>query len=165
MQQPVLSLRSGGVIGIAINPVINPNNLKIEGWYAKNNLERTQSILPSREVRDFIPKGIVVDDYTALTPMEDIIRMKDIVELEFELITISVITESNKKLGKVVDYAVDDDGFFIKKLYVNPPILRGLMKNQLIIDRDVIVEITTSKIVVKDAYVTNYQNVRLPATA
>jgi len=150
IRRSVLSLRTGGVIGVALTPIINPNNLKIEGWYAVNHLEKGDFILPTREIRDFIAKGLVVDDHDALTDPEDMIRLKEVIDLQFNIIGKSVVTENKKKLGKIEDYAVDESSYYIQKLYVQPSLLKGLTTEQLLIDRSQIVEITDKHIIVQD---------------
>lgn len=150
LNKPILSLRNGAVVGNAITPLINPSNLKIEGWYAENSYEKGTYILPVSEVRESITKGLVVNDHEALTHPEDMVRLKETIELEFELIGKSVITESKKKLGKIADYAVDDSSYYIQKLYVDPPMVKSLMSEQMIIDRTHIIEITNRKIIVQD---------------
>jgi uncharacterized protein YrrD len=164
-KKPVLSLRTGSEIGTALAPIVNPNTLKIEGWYATSSREREEYILPMSEVRDVIKKGLVVDDHSALTPTEDMIRLKDIVDMRFDITGKSVVTERGSRLGKVVDYAVDNRTHFVKKLYVNPPLLKGLTSGQLLIDRSSIVEITDSKIVVADAIISDRSGAFAPEAA
>jgi sporulation protein YlmC with PRC-barrel domain len=151
--RPILGLRTGGPIGHALNPVINPNNLKIEGWYATARSERASYIVPIGEVRDIIHKGIVVNDHSSLTHTEDLVRLKSIIDLGFEIIGKQVFTESKRKLGKVADYAVDDQTMQIKKLYVNQSLLKNLSMQQLIIDRNQIIELNDKRVVVSDASV------------
>ena len=151
--RPILSLRTGGSVGHALSPLINPNNLKIEGWYATARGERNSYILPSGEVRDIIKKGIVVNDHSSLTITEDLVRLKKIIDVGFEVIGKQVVTDSKKKLGKVADYAVDTETMFIKKIYVNQSILKSLSSQQLIIDRAQIVELNDRRVVVRDTSV------------
>ncbi len=150
LNRAILSLRTGGRIGLAVEPVINPNNLKIEAWYAQSNLEKGMHILPAPEIRDVITKGLVVNDHDALTPPEDMVRLKETIALNFQLVGKPVVSEQNKRLGRVTDYSVDDSSFYIQKLYVSPPLLRGLTTEQLLVDRTQIVEITAKKIIVSD---------------
>lgn len=150
INRSVLSLRTGGIIGVANSPIINPDNLKIEGWYAQNHFEKGNYILPAREIRDFIAKGLVVDDHDALTHPDDMVRMKSVIDIHFELIGKSVVSENKKRLGKIADFAVDESSYYIQKLYVNPSLLKGITNEQFIIDRSQIVEITNKKIVVQD---------------
>lgn len=161
----ILSLRTGGVIGVALYPIINPNNLKIEGWYAQNHFEKGEHILPTREIRDFIAKGLVVDDHDALTHPDDMVRLKETIGIRFDLIGKSVISESKKRLGKVADYAVDESSYYIQKLYVNPTLLKGLTSDQLLIDRNQIVEITDKNIIVQDPTVKSRARMPLSAEA
>ena len=146
----ILSLQTGGQIGQAIEPIINPNNLRIEGWYSQNYGEKGEFILPSSHVRDFIAKGIVVDNHDALTLPADMVRLQSVIDTRFQLIGKLVQTESGKKLGKIIDFAVADESFYIQKLYVTPRFLRGLTNEQLLIDRNAIIEITDKKIIVAD---------------
>jgi uncharacterized protein YrrD len=146
----VLSLRTGSVIGHAYSPVINPDNLKIVGWYASANGEKGTMILPASEVRDMISKGIVVNDHDAITHPDDLVRFKDILNVNFELIGKTVVTDNKKRLGKVLDYSVDSKSMYVQKIYVSQSLFKGLNKTQLIIDRDQIIEITDKKIIVKE---------------
>lgn len=149
----ILSLRTGGVIGHALIPIINHSSLKIEGWYATVPEEKQTMVLSSLEVRDIIAKGIVVNDHDAIAPMEDMIRMKSAIDEEFTLIGTSVESESGEKLGKVHDYAVDHQSFYIKKLYVGQNLFKSMLsltKPHLIIDRAQIIDVTKNKIIVKD---------------
>lgn len=146
----ILSLRTGGPIGHALSPVINPNNLRFEGWYATAIGERDPKILPVGEVRDIIQKGIVVDDHVSITDMDDLIRIKDIVDTGYEVIGKIVKTDSKRRLGKVQDYAVDDKTMYIKKLYISQNMIKNFSTQQLIIDRDQIVEINDKEIIVRE---------------
>jgi len=162
--RPILSLRVGGPIGHASSPVINANNLKIEGWYATMQGEQGQMILPSGQVRDIISKGIVVDDHDAITPIEDLIRLKDVIDLGYKLIGVDVYSESGAKLGKVQEYSVDQKSLYINKLYVAQGLLRSIANfggSQLIINRSQIVDITSTKIIVSEAT----QKAKSPTTA
>lgn len=148
-----MSLRTGGVIGQAHTPIIESSTLKIEGWYATMTDEKEMMILPSGEVRDIIAKGIVVNDHDAITPIEDMIRMKALIESEFELIGTTIESESGIKLGRVHDFSADHQSFYIKKLYVGQSFIKSMIsftKPQLIIDRSQIIDVTKDKIVVKD---------------
>lgn len=161
----ILSLRTGGLIGVASMPIINPDNLKVEGWYAQNHFEKGDFILPAREIRDFIAKGLVVDDHDALTHPDDMVRMKSVIDIRFDLIGKSVVSENRKRLGKIADYAVDESSYYIQKLYVTPSLLKGITNEQFIIDRSQIVEITNKKIVVQDPSVKSRSGAVMPAEA
>lgn len=147
----ILSLRIGKQIGVVHEPIINPNNLKIEGWFATETGQKKHSVLLSQEIREFLPQGLVVNDHDALTAIDDLVRLKRILDYNFTLIGKSVVTTGRKKLGKVSDYAFDRNGFFIQKIYVSQSIIKSFTGGGLVIDRTQIVEISHKKITVDEA--------------
>jgi len=147
---PVMSLRTLGVVATAERPIINPNNLKIEGWYCQDQFSKNTLILLSKDIRDIVPQGLAIDDYDSLSEPEELVRLQEILEIGFELIGKLVITDRKRKVGKVTDYAVDANSFTVQKLYVSQPVYKNLTGGQLSIGRTQIVEITNRHVVVKD---------------
>ena len=151
INQSVLSLRTGGVVAVSREAIINPTNLKIEGFYCSDSFEKNKIlVLIKHDIRDVLPAGIVVNDHGVLSEPEDLIRLKEVMDWDYQLTGKQVVTESKKKLGKVSDYATDPDTMIIQKLYVVQPVLRNLTGGSLSIDRQQIVEINKNKIIVKD---------------
>jgi hypothetical protein len=151
VNQPVISLRSGGQIAVATGPVINPHNLKIMGWWCKASAGR-QLVLLAEDVRDIMPSGLAVNDEDDLSAPEDLVRHSDILNARFELIEKTVKTKRHK-LGKVSDYSYND-GMFVQKLYVARPLHKVFTaEDTLIIDRTQILEVTDHYILVRDTEV------------
>lgn len=151
--KPVMSLRTGQPVGQAMEPVINPNNLKIEGWYAVDRFNKQKGILLSQDIRDIVPQGFVVNDHEAISDMGDVVRLKDIFAMNFKLVGKPVVTTNRKKLGKVEDFAFEKNAFFVQKLYVGQSLIKSIRGDAATVDRTQIVEITDRKIVVKEATV------------
>lgn len=151
--KPVLSLRTGGAIGVVLEVIINPKNLKIEGWYVNDAQGRQKRILLSQDIRDIIQQGFVVNDHDALTDPKELVRLESVLKLGFVLIGKPVVTESKKNLGKVNDYAFEKESLFIQKLYTDKSILRSLSGQAAIISRDQIVEINRRQIIAAEATV------------
>src|SRR5690606_28121302 len=82
---PVMSLRTGGRVALATRPIINPNNLQIEGWRCEDSFSKEELILLKQDVRDFVPQGIAVDDHDVLTESSELVRLQEVLELDFEL--------------------------------------------------------------------------------
>jgi hypothetical protein len=61
VNQPVMSLRSGTQIAVAVEPIINPHNLKVMGWWCKG-LGGQTLVLLSDDVRDTMPNGLAVNE-------------------------------------------------------------------------------------------------------
>lgn len=148
---PVMSLRTGGKVADSEGPIINPNNLKVEGWYCKDSRSHERLVLLAKDVRDFVPQGIAINDYEELSDPSELVRLQEILDMKFELIGKAVITNHKRRLGKVNDYAFDTDNFEIQKIYVNRPVYKSLSEGQLSIDRSQIIEINDKRILVRDA--------------
>lgn len=163
LNRPVMSLRTGGEVAKIEAAIINPNNLKIEGFYCSDHFSKQRLVLLAQDIRDNIKQGIVINDHEVLSEPEELVRLQSVLELNFELIGKSVETSSKKKIGKVADFAVDSQSLFIQKLYVGPTLIKSLTAGQLSVDRNQIVEITNRRIVIKDLEGTVSSSV--PATA
>lgn len=148
--QPVMSLRSGTQIGLALAPVINPHNLKILGWWCKANGKLM--VLLAEGVRESMTNGLAVNDDSDLSLPEDLVRHREILDIHFELLNKPVKTKRSR-LGKVDDFSYND-GLFVQKLYVVRP-LRKLFTSEdtLLIDRTQILEVTDQYILVQDTEV------------
>lgn len=147
----VLSLRVGNVIAQTTSPIINPNNLFIEGWRVVDSRSKDELVLLTKDVRDLLPQGLVVNDHEVLSHIEDLVRLKDILELDFKLNGLKVISQSGKSYGKVSDFAFETSSFYIQKLYVAQSLVRNLSGGMFSVDRSQIIEITNRKIVIEDA--------------
>jgi sporulation protein YlmC with PRC-barrel domain len=162
-EQPVLSLRTGGRVALAKLPIINPNNMRVIGFYCVDNFSSDELILLSQDIREHIRQGFVINDHEVLSEPEDLVRHKELLEIQYDPIGKLVITDHRRKLGKVSDYAADGDSLYIQKLYVAPRMLKSLTGSQLSIDRTQILEVTDKQIVVKEA--TEKEENVVPATA
>jgi len=147
VNRPVLSLQAGGVIATAQEPIINPGNLKIIGWRCKSGNHKL--ILLTQELRDISEQGLIVNDLSALSSPEELVRHHEIINLNFQL-TSKPVKSGRGRLGKVSDYSYNE-GLFVQKLYVDQPLVKVLSgTGTLIIDRTQIQEITDSYILVND---------------
>jgi len=151
LDQPVTSLRTGTQIAVAAEPIINPHNLKILGWWCKS-AGGLQQVLLAEDIRDVTADGLAVNDEQSLCAPEDLIRHKEVLEINFQLMDKPVRTKS-QKLGKVSDYSYND-GMFVQKLYVARPLHKVFTsEDTLIIDRTQILEVTDNYILVRDTEV------------
>lgn len=151
LNRPVMSLRTGGQVAMAVAPIINPNNLKIEGFYCEDRFEKNDSlILLTQDIRDILPQGYVIDDYEVLSTPDELVRLQDLMHLSFQLPGKQVVTANKEKVGKVSDWAAETSTFYIQKIYVSRSILKSISAGQLSVDRSQIVEITNKKIIIQE---------------
>lgn len=150
LNRSVMSLRTGGVVATTELAIFNPNNLKIEGFYCQDHFSKKSLILLTQDIRDVLDEGFVIDDHEVLTEESELVRLKSILDIRFELIGKSVETSAKHKVGKVSDFAADDQTFYVQKLYVGQSLLKSLSSGQLSVDRTQIIEITNRRIVIKE---------------
>jgi sporulation protein YlmC with PRC-barrel domain len=150
LNKAVLSLRTGTPIATIISPIINPDNLKIEGFYCEDRFDKAQLVLLYQDIRDVLPKGFVVNDHDVLAEPEELVRLKKVMDINFSLLGKQVVTVDKQKVGKVSDYATETTTMFIQKLYVSQSILKSLTGGSLSIDRTQINEITPRRIIINE---------------
>lgn len=150
LHKPVLSLRTSSPVAEITEPIINPNNLKIEGFYCQDTGENKRLILLYQDIREILPQGVVVNDYDVLAEQDDLVRLQKILEIDFELMGKPVETLSREKVGKVTDYAFDGATMYIQKIYVSQSLLKSLTGGNLSVDRTQIQEITPKRIIIND---------------
>jgi hypothetical protein len=138
---PILSLRVGGRIATTVTAIINPNNLHIDGFYCQPGNQKEQLILLDMHIRDLAHKGIIIDDHNVLSEPDDLVRLKEILDINYSLIGKNVLV-NKKKVGKVRDYSFDQASLFIQKIYVQPSLWKTINLSDLIFDRKNIVEVT-----------------------
>lgn len=148
--QNVISLRTGAPVAVTIGVVINPNNLKIEGFYCQDRFKKDPLILLTQDIREHNNHGFFINDHEALTEPAELIRLKEILNIGFELTGKPVVTVSKKRLGKISDYAVENATYYVQKLYVGQSLIKSFSGGQLSVDRNQISEITSKRIVVQD---------------
>jgi uncharacterized protein YrrD len=144
------SLRLGAPIGTIEQTIYDPKQMQLVGWVVKEFGEKELRLLLTKNCRDIGPQAVLVDDTEALTPMSDVIRHKDLIELKFELIGIKVVNESGVSFGKVIDFAFHPESFLVQRILVEPTGIKVFAASK-IIDRTQICEVTMKKITVKDA--------------
>lgn len=158
---PILSLHVGGLISHTIEPVIDPENLSVMA-YTLNSREiddpEAGDILMIEDVREFSDEGLIIDSTDRLVNREDVIKLDKVMDLDFKLVGLKVVTKDGKKLGKVIDYTLDSGSFSIFQLIVQRPFFDAIVDPELTINRSQIVEINDTKIVIKH----DKQKVKLP---
>jgi len=146
----VMSLRTGTPVAKIVRPIINPNNLKIEGFICQDSINKEELILVYQDIRELLPQGFVIDDHDVLARPDELVRLQKLLELDFQLPNMSVYSNSKEKLGKVADYATEVESMYIQKIYVAQSVFKAFTGGQLSVDRNQIIEITTSKIIIQD---------------
>lgn len=149
---PILSLEVGGTISYISDIVVDPDALKVIAFYLSGGVApRTgANYLSTSSVREYSQYGIVIDSASEFVSPDDVVKISDILQLNFSLIGLKVESKRHHRLGKVIDYTVTPDNFSVQQIIVKRPALKSLTDSELTIHRREIVEITDYKIIVKD---------------
>lgn len=146
---PVMSLQTGGQVGLTQQPLIDPANLSIVAYTIDSPLiKQFSAILRLADVRELSDLGFIVDSIDELISPDDVIKIKSLFELNFHLIAMPVLNEKGSRLGKIVDYTLDTNSFVIQQLTVRRPLFRRLNDTELVIHRSQIIEINDNAIIV-----------------
>ena len=150
---PVLSLHVGGEIARTKRAIIDPEDLKIiaytvDGPVVHNDPE-VGNILDLTDVREMSDDGLIVNSADVFTTQEDVVKLDEIMSLEFDLVGLKVVDQKGKKLGKIIDYTIDSGSFTVYQLIVQRPVMSSFLDPQLTINRSQIVEIDDFKVVIK----------------
>ncbi|MGH7194807.1 MAG: hypothetical protein ACREJM_14925 [Candidatus Saccharimonadales bacterium] len=164
INKPILSLRTGSPVGTVLAPIFNPDNLKVEGFYCRDRFDKKkQLVLLYQDIRDVVPDGYVINDYDVLAEPGELVRLKKILDLNFELIGKQVLTVSKQRVGKVSDYATDIETMYVQKIYVAQSLLKSFTGSALSIDRNQVQEITPRRIIISDLIKGSPAAARVPA--
>ena len=149
---PVLSVQAGGIIGNIAKPIVNPDDLKIIGFFVNSPLtaKSGNNILDASSIREYSTHGVVIDDIDELVARDDVVKIAKILELNFDVNGLKVETKKGSKLGKVVDFTVTSEDFMLQQIIVKRPMVKSLLDPELTIARDEIIEVTDYKIIIKD---------------
>lgn len=148
----IMGLQTGTKLAITKTPLIDPANLKIIAYEVEGPLlSENPSFLRIADVREISNIGMIIDSNDEFIGLEDVIKIKAIYDLGFELIGLNVIDEKKQKLGKVESYNIDSDSFTIQQLNITQGLIKSLSDAGLLIHRSQIVEINDREIIVKSA--------------
>lgn len=145
----ILSLQTGTKLGVLLEPIINPNNLRIVAFHCKPQGEKKQRVVFIDDFREIGRNEVIVDSYDSLMPTDDLVRLQELLSINYQPIGKKVSVEKGQTIGRVADYTLDDQSFFVMKIYVRPTLAKSFLSNNMIVDRQQIIEVNNKEIIVK----------------
>ncbi|MFC2385675.1 MAG: hypothetical protein ACFNPW_02470 [Candidatus Nanosyncoccus sp.] len=149
LNYPILSLHTASRIAEVKALVVDPNFLKIVAFEISAVSSKQRLFLDVTSVREFSKMGMIVDSDEEFIEQNDVIKLKETIELGFILENMKVVTKKKTMLGRVEDFMVTTDGFQVMQLIVKRPIYKALIDPELVIGRSEIHEINDNEIIVK----------------
>lgn len=148
----IMGLQTGTRLAVTKSPIIDPSNLKIIAYEVDGLLlSERPSFLRIADVREISNIGMIIDSNDEFIGLDDVIKVKEIYELGFNLIGLSVVDDKKHKLGKVESYNIDSDSFVIQQLEVTRSLIKSLSEASLLVHRSQIIEINDREIIIKSA--------------
>ena len=150
---PILSVHVAEEIAVTLEPVIDPDKLKIVAFFVDGPLvgvEDNGDILRVQDIREYSSLGMVVDSIEEFVKEGDVVALDKVLALNFSLVGLKVETKKGTRLGKVAGYIVNSENFAIQQIVVQRPFLKAFNDPELLVGRSEVVEVTDEKIIVKD---------------
>lgn len=150
LSTPVMSLQTGNRLAQTVRAIIDPANLRIIAYEVEGPLlSETPAFIRTADVREYGRLGMIINSNDEFVGLDDVIKIKKIHDMGFNLIGLSVIDEHRHKLGKVEDYTLETGDFVIQQLTVKRGFFKGLTDTGLLVSRAQIIEINNTAVIVK----------------
>lgn len=146
---PIMGLQTGAELARTVKPLIKPDDLGIVAYLVDGpRIDIQPSILRVADIREFSEIGFIVDSSDEFITRGDVIKIDELLDLNFNLIGMAVLDENNQKLGKVYDYTIETEGFVVWQITVKRPLLKRINDTEFLIHRSQIIEINSDAIIV-----------------
>lgn len=145
----VLSVRAGGPVARVSEVIVDPDTLKVIAFRCTGGLVKQADLLSVRSIREFSLLGLVIDDVEELVEEGEVVRIDQVLKLNFALPGLRVETKKGRRLGKISDFVINTDDYLVQQIIVQRPVLKALVDPELTIARKEIVEVTDDKVVVR----------------
>ena len=149
LKYPILSLHTASRIAEVKSLVIDPNFLKVVAFEISAVSSKQRLFLEASSVREFSKMGMIVDSDEEFVEKDDVIKLKEKIDLGFSLDNMKVVSKKKAMLGRIEDFIINTEDFQIMQLIVKRPIYKALIDPELVIGRSDIHEINDNEIIVK----------------
>lgn len=158
---PVMSLQTGEEVAQTDRLMVSPDTLRIVGFELQGrHLTATPSFLRVEDIRELSNIGFIIDSSDEFVELDDVIAIRNIYELNFQLEGMRVVDTHGKKVGRVQDCVFSTDTFTIEQLSVTKPLFQSFGDTELLINRRQIIEINRDTITVRTPTVPASSNKR-----
>lgn len=147
---PVMSLQTGAELARTLSPILDPRQLTVAAFYVDGaGLEQSPSILHPADIRELSDIGMIIDDGSKLMSLDGLVRLKQIIDFDFELKGLKVVDENGRKLGRVSGYSVETVSYNVMQIYTERSLLRSISTFGSTIHREQIVSVNNKTLIVQ----------------
>jgi sporulation protein YlmC with PRC-barrel domain len=142
----------GALVGLVNQLIINPDNGELAGLIIREGFGKKKlKTLAAKDIIGISSEFYLVPNYESLGEMDEIVRLKQIMDRGIGITGNAVYTESGTYLGRVFDYTIDLRHFMISRIYVGSKRFKSFTK-QHIIGYKQIISIEKDRITVDDTF-------------
>ena len=146
----LMSLQTGQPLAKLDAAIIDPRTLKILAFYVSGPMvDFAPAVVFASDIREFGPLGAIIDSADKILPLDDLVRLEEVIDFGFVLDGIKVVDDHKNKLGKVANYTLDPENFEIQQLMLTPTFAKAFRVANLTVSRKQVLSIDNQKIVVK----------------
>lgn len=147
---PIMGLQTTAEVAHTVSPVIDPAHLSVQAYEVDGVLlDEHPMLLRIADVRELSDIGMIIDSADEFVAPDDVVKLAEIYQLHFALVGMNVLDDKRRKLGKVDDYTLDTDSFYIQQLNVRRPLIKSFGDTELLVHRTQIIEINDQAIIVR----------------
>lgn len=150
LKLPIISLQTGETEAIVSYIVIEMGKLEIVAIGCSTIKDFIEPVILIRDIRQLASDCIIIDSRNDISSSEDIVRIKEPIQVAYSPIGSHVVSHMMRPIGRVEDYTINSDTLKLQKLYIRQPIWRSWLGSSLIVTREQIVDVTAHQIVVRD---------------
>ncbi len=147
LKLPLVSSQSGSPIGRLTGYLVDPATGVIAAYVTK--VDGQTRYLSTVDVLRYYDNAVLVSEPAVLQELDELVRVKRLVEERIELFGLRVVDQESARLGSIHDCLVHSVGHYLARLYVKPPLLTRLISDERIIPREHIVSISQKEVIVR----------------
>lgn len=151
---PILSLETSEPVGRVVKPVVQLDNLQVVALRCLKAGSRHSYLLLVSDIRQLTGDYLIVNSEADLVGLDDVVRIRQAVEANYDPVGRSVATDAGLHRGIVHNYAIDPLTSFIVSLSVGPRVFIARNAKLALIHRRQIVDVTPRQIIIQDAMAT-----------
>ena len=122
LNTPIMGLQTGSQLALTGNAIINPENLQILAYQLKaNSFSNEEMLIRIADIRELSRIGFIIDSGEDFILPTDVIKIKEIIDLDFDILNLKVEDEKGSKIGKIINYTLSLADFSVQQL--NDPAL------------------------------------------
>jgi len=133
--------------------IISPEDGAFLGFLVFDPIEKKPKVVPSVEIKAITPNFALIKNFASITEIDDVVRIKNALTVNPDIIGSKVYTDSGTYLGRVNEATLSITKMELERIYVSAPFSISLLSQDLIIPLSKITKIESKKIYVQDGTV------------